>query len=140
MNEITKATKQELAWNGKRVLSSDEEIVRILAPMFASFPQTKADRNTVDNYVQMLCDIAPDVLAAAILKVKATCKFLPTIAEIREAAQVDNKREPGPRNDVDPATLPPVPPKFYRLDPEEDRRQRMDQLRRTKDWGKYYDA
>lgn len=138
MNEIQKAGKQELAWNGKRVLSSDEEIVRILAPMFASFPNTKADGITVDNYVQMLCDIAPDALAAAVLHVKATCKFLPTIAEIREAAQVDNKREPGPRNDIDPATLPSVPPKFFRLSDEEDRRQRMEQLRRTKGWDRYY--
>lgn len=138
MNEIIKAGKQELAWNGKPVRSSEEEIVRILAPMFASFPSTKADGVTVDNYVQMLCDIAPDTLAAAVLRVKATCKFFPTIAEIREAAQVDNEREPGPRTDVDPATLPDIPRKFHRLDPEEDRRQRMEQLRRTQNWGKYY--
>lgn len=137
MNEIEKVCKQELAWNGKRIKSSDEEIVRILAPVFASFPQTKADKNTVDNYVMMLRDIAPDVLADAVLRVKATCKFFPTIAEIREQAE-GSKREPGPRNDVDPSTLPDIPTKFFRLPDDEDRRQRLERLRQTKNWDKYY--
>lgn len=134
MNEIEKVNRQELAWNGKRVQGSDEEIVEILAPMFASFPQTKADKNTVDNYVMMLRDIAPAVLAAAVLKVKATCKFFPTIAEIREQAEGD-QRAPGPRNDVDPTTLKPIPGKMFRLDPEEDKRQRLARLRMTSRWG-----
>lgn len=138
MNQIEKVERQELAWNGKRVQSCDEEIVRILAPMFSSFPQTKADRNTVDNYVQMLRDIAPDVLADAVLKVKATCKFLPTIAEIREQAEGE-KRAPGPRSDVDPKTLPNIPTTFFRLPEDEDKRQRMERLRMTRGWAKYYE-
>ncbi len=137
MNEIEKYGRQELAWNGKSVQASDEEIVKILAPMFASFPQTKADKNTVDNYVSMLRDIAPDALAAAVLRVKATCKFFPTIAEIRDAAEI-GKREPGPRSDVDPTKLKDVPRKMFRLDPEEDRRQRMERLKQTKTWDRYY--
>ncbi len=137
MNEIEKYGRQELAWNGKSVQASDEEIVKILAPMFASFPQTKADKNTVDNYVSMLRDIAPDALAAAVLRVKATCKFFPTIAEIRDAAEI-GKREPGPRSEVDPKRMKPVPTTFYRLPDDEDKRQRMERLRMTKDWGRHY--
>lgn len=134
MNEIEKVGKQELAWNNKPVLSSDAEIVRILAPMFASFPQTKADEHTVDNYVSMLRDIAPDVLEKAILEVKATCKFFPTIAEIREAASANLKRPPGPWSDVDPDKLPPLRTKFHRLPDDEDRKQRLDRLAATKGW------
>lgn len=132
MDNIEKVEKQELAWNGRRVRSTDDEIIRILAPMFALFPQTKADKNTVAVYVMMLRDVTPDVLADAVLMAMNTCKFLPTVAEIRE--QIDS-RAPGPRNDVDLHTLKPVPGKMFRLEPEEDRRQRMERLRRTKGWG-----
>lgn len=135
MNEIVKSGKQELAWNNKPVRSTDEEIVICLAPMFALFPQTKADKSTVAAYVMMLRDIAPDKLAAAVLKAMGTCKFLPTVAEIREQLEL---KAPGPRNDVDPRTLKPVPPTMFRLDPDEDRRQRLERLRQTKHWDKYY--
>lgn len=135
MDNIEKVEKQELAWNGRRVKSTDDEIIRILAPMFALFPQTKADKNTVAVYVMMLRDVAPDVLANAVLRAMNTCKFLPTVAEIRE--QIDS-RTPGPRNDVDPSILPDIPSKMFRLDDDEDRRQRLERLRQTKNWGKYY--
>lgn len=135
MDNIEKIGKQELAWNGRRVRSTDDEIIRILAPMFTLFPQTKADKNTVGIYVMMLRDVAPDVLANAVLKAMNTCKFLPTVAEIRE--QIDS-RAPGPRSDVDPAELPSIPNKMFRLDPEEDKRQRLERLRMTKGWSRYY--
>lgn len=136
MEEIEKAGKQELAWNGKRVRSTDEEIITILAPMFALFPQTKADKSTVAVYVMMLRDLDPQVLAAAVLKAMNTCKFLPTVAEIRE--QIDS-RPPGPRSESSESLpLRPTPQRMFRLDPEEDRRQRMAQLRRTAKWDRYY--
>lgn len=135
MNEITKADKQELAWNNKPVRSTDEEIVICLAPMFALFPQTKADKSTVAAYVMMLRDIAPDKLAAAVLKAMGVCKFLPTVAEIREQLEA---QVPGPRNDVDPAKLKAIPTEMFRLDPDEDRRQRLERLRQTKGWSRYY--
>ena len=135
MNEIEMVGKQELAWNNKPVRSTDEQIIVILTPMFALFPQTKADKNTIAVYVMMLRDVAPDALAAAVLKVMGACKFLPTVAEIREQLEA---RAPGPRNDVDLSALKPIPGKMFRLPEDEDRRQRMAQLRRTKDWGKYY--
>lgn len=135
MDEIQKVEKQELAWNGKRAKSTDADIIKILGPMFALYPQTKADKDTVKVYVMMLRDIEPQVLANAVLKAMSVCKFLPSVAEIREQIET---RAPGPRNDVDPTTLKPVPMKMYRAPEEEDRRQRMAQLRRTEKWGKYY--
>lgn len=135
MGEIQKASKQELAWNGKPTRSTEEEITAILAPMFAAYPNTNADDATFEIYVRMLRDIDRETLSNAVLKAMNTCKFLPTIAEIRE--QIES-RPPGPRNDVDPAKLKPVPQKMHRLDPNEDRRQRMAQLRRTSKWDKYY--
>lgn len=135
MNEIDRYEKQELAWNNKPVRSTDEQIVTILGPMFALFPQTKADKNTVAVYVMMLRDLDPQALAAAVLKAMNVCKFLPTVAEIREQLET---RAPGPRNDVDPRQLKPVPSQMFRLDEDEDRRQRMARLAQTKGWGKFY--
>lgn len=135
MNEIEKVEKEELAWNGRQARSTDEEIVKILAPMFALFPATKADRNTVAGYVMMLRDIDPQKLAAAVLKAMATCKFLPTVAEIREHLEL---RPPGPASPVDPLTLPPVPAKMFRLPEDDDRQERLERLRQTRHWSKYY--
>jgi len=135
VNEIVRSEKQELAWNNKPVRSTDEQIVTILGPMFALFPQTKADKNTVAVYVMMLRDVDPQTLAAAVLKAMNTCKFLPTVAEIREQLET---RAPGPRSDVDPRQLKPVPSQMFRLDEDEDRRQRMARLAQTKGWGKFY--
>lgn len=135
MDAIEKAKQQGLAWNNKPIRSTDEEITVILTPMFAMFPNTGADKNTFAAYVKMLRDLDPDTLSKAVLKAMNTCKFLPTVAEIRELIE---QRAPGPRNDVDPATLPPIPTKMFRLPEDEDRRERMAQLRRTKDWGRFY--
>ncbi len=135
MDEIIKSEAQQLAWNGKPVRSTDEQILVCLAPMFALFPQTKADKNTVAAYVMMLRDIEPQVLSAAIFKAMNACKFLPTVAEIREQLGI---QMPGPRNDVDPRTLPPVPHKMFRLPDEEDRQQRLERLRQTRKWDKLY--
>ena len=131
MDEIEKVTSIERAWNGKRVQSTDEQIFAILTPMFAMFPQTKADKHTVSMYVMMLRDIAPDVLEAAVLKAIASCKFLPSVAEIREQIET---RIPGPSSEIDWSKRKPVPQNMYHLDPEEDKRQRMARLARTKGW------
>lgn len=135
MNEIEKAGKQELAWNGKPVRSTEAEITVILAPMFALFPNTSADGNTFGVYVQMLRDVDPETLSHAVLNAMNSCKFLPTVAEIREFIP---RRGAGPHSHADPTTLPDVPAKMFRLPEDEDRRQRLERLRQTKDWGKYY--
>ncbi len=135
MDEIVKSHPQQLAWNGKPVRSTDEQMLVCLAPMFALFPQTKADKNTVAAYLMMLRDIEPEALAAAVLRAMGVCKFLPTVAEIRE--QLDT-RTPGPRNDVALEDLKPVPTRMFRLDSDEDRQQRLARLRMTKNWDKHY--
>jgi hypothetical protein len=135
MNAIEKVGKQELAWNGRPVRNTEEVATVILAPMFAAYPNTNADDATFEIYVKMLRDIDPQRLADAVLKAMSTCKFLPTIADIRE--QLEN-RAPGPRNDVDPHTLPDIPSRMYRLPPDEDKAERMERLRQTRKWdGKY---
>lgn len=135
MNEIEKIGSQELAWNGKPVRNTEAEVTAILAPMFALFPNTAADGSTFEIYVRMLRDVDRETLAVAVLQAMNTCKFLPTVAEIREFIP---QRGAGPHSDVDPATLPPIPAKMFRLDPDEDRRQRLERLRQTKGWDKYY--
>ena len=136
MGAIEKVSKQELAWNGRSVKATDEQIIEIIGPMFALFSSSKITSDMVGAYVMMLRDVAPDRLAAAVLKAMNTCKFLPTVADIREQLE---SRAPGPRNDVDPTTLPDIPQRMFRLDPEEDKRQRMERLRQTKGWSKYYE-
>lgn len=135
MNEIIKAAKAELTYDGKRVRSTDEEIMMALAPMFATYDNAKVTEEKVNVYKMLLRDIAPDVLMRAVLEAMKVCKFLPTPADIR--GQIE-QRAPGPRNDVDPTTLPDIPQKMFRLGDEDDRRERMTRLRRTKGWDKYY--
>jgi hypothetical protein len=131
MDELKIAEKQELAWNGRSVKATEEQIVEIIGPMFALFGGSKSSKEMVAAYVKMLRDVDPDKLADAVLGAMNSCKFLPTVADIREQLE---SRSPGPRSDVDPHTLPNIPTKMYRADPEEDYRQRMAQLRRTKNW------
>lgn len=64
------------------------------------------------------------------------CKFLPTPAEIRE--QLPEQRPPGPSSEKALSELPAIPKKFFRLDDEEDRRQRLERLRATRKWDRYY--
>lgn len=135
MNEIEKVEMQELAWNGKCVRSTDEQIVEIIGPMFALFGGSKSSKEMVAAYVMMLRDVAPDKLSDAVLKAMNSCKFLPTVADIREQLE---SHPPGPRNDVDPMLLPDIPRKMFRLDPEEDLRQRLERLRQTRNWDKKY--
>lgn len=135
MDGIKIFEKAELAWNGRTVKATDEEIIQILGPMFALFSSGKVTSEMVGAYVMMLRDVAPERLAAAVLKSMNTCKFLPTIADIREHLEA---RAPGPCHDVDPRTLPDVPANMYHLDPEEDKRRRMERLHQTKGWDRYY--
>jgi hypothetical protein len=134
--EIVKAENTELTYDGKRARSTDEEIMMAIAPIFSFYPNVKPTGEMLNVYKMLLRDIAPDVLAHAVLDAIKVCKFPPTVADIRE--HLPATRAPGPRSDVDPKTLKPVPTKMFRLDPEEDRRQRMNQLRRTAGWK--YDA
>lgn len=140
-NEIVQHTENPLrAWNGKRVQLSKEQLFMALGPMFAAFPGLEMSDETFNAYYLMLCDLAPERLAMAVISACQTHKFptqLITIAAIREAYDGE-KREPGPRSDIPIESLPNVPQKFFRLPDDEDRRQRMAQLHRTRGWDKYY--
>lgn len=131
MSEIIKYQEPERAWNGKPVRATDEQIILILRPMFAMYPQAKVNEDMSDMYVKLLRDLDPITLADAVLKAMTTCKFLPTVAEIREHIE---QRTPGPRSEVDLSSRRLPPAKMHRLDPDEDKRQRMERLRQTKGW------
>jgi hypothetical protein len=134
MNEIERYEDIERAWNGKPVRSSDEQIILILRPMFASFPQAKVNEDMSDMYVKMLRDIDPMSLANAVLHAMEFAEFLPTIGAIRKAYE-ETKRTPAAASRTPQAQMEKrIPGTMFRLDPEEDRRQRMERLRQTKNW------
>lgn len=138
-NEIAQSN-QALTWNGKRVRAGKDQVFKALATIFVAFPNLEMSDETFSAYYMMLCDLDPDKLAVAVVAACQAHQYptqLVTVAAIREA--YDGEREtPGPRRDVDPRTLPDIPQKFHRLPDDEDKKQRMDQLRRTQGWGKYY--
>lgn len=130
----------ERTFDGKRVRTSKAELSRALAPMFTAFPGVEMSAETFNTYHMMLCDLDPNKLAVAIVQACQAHKYstqLVTVAAIRECYEQDC-HIPGPRNDVDPATLPDIPTKMFRLSEDEDRRQRLERLRQTKNWNKYY--
>lgn len=61
------------------------EIKKLVAVLVASFPSSKITLDTVGIYERMLADLEYVVANAAVERLLATAKFLPTIAEIREA-------------------------------------------------------
>ncbi|UWG96812.1 replicative helicase loader/inhibitor [Dehalobacter sp. DCM] len=65
-----------------------EEIGKLVAMALANFPnmQEKDMGPTMALWQQMLSDMPYDVAKAALMRVLATAKFFPTVAEIREAA------------------------------------------------------
>lgn len=136
-NEITRSGAGALlTWEGKRVRTSMEELLKALAPMFAAFPNLEMPDETFNAYYMMLCDLEPDKLAAAVVQACQSHEYptqLITVAAIRKAYE-DAQRTPGPQSVVDPSQLKPVPVRMFRLDPEEDRKQRLERLRQTKGW------
>lgn len=137
-DELELYEDKSLAFNGRKAKATDEEITKALAPVPIAFPQVKADDEWLNLHCMMLRDLDPNVLARAVRAAIATSDFPPTIAAIRKHAEGE-QRPPGPRNDVDPRTLPDIPQRMFRLPEEEDRRARMAQLRRTEKWDRYYD-
>lgn len=111
----------------KRDKATDEEIMAALAPAFAMFPNAKVTDEMLGLYRLLLRDVDANSLACAVLEAIKVCKFLPTVAEIREHIA---KREPGPSSSqADQNNMKPVPSKMYRPSKEEDKKQRMAQLR-----------
>jgi len=140
-NEITRVQNGALqTWDGKRVRTSKEDLLKALAPMFVAFPGLDMSDETFNAYYMMLADLDADKLANAIMRACQAHEYptqLVTVAAIRKAYDGE-QQAPGPRNDVDPRTLKPVPTTFFRLPDDEDKAQRMAQLRRTEKWSKLY--
>ena len=59
-------------------------ITTILRQLFAAYPSVQATPETIAMYVRLLSDIPPDELQTVVDQAVATCRFLPTIAELRD--------------------------------------------------------
>ncbi len=59
-------------------------VTSILRQLFAAYPNTAVTPETVAMYVRLLSDIPPADLQTVVDQAVATCKFLPTIAELRD--------------------------------------------------------
>lgn len=60
------------------------DISFVLKQLFAAYPGNKATEGTVAIYFRLLADIPPESLQTVVDQCIATCKFLPTVAEIRD--------------------------------------------------------
>jgi hypothetical protein len=135
-NELELYEKQELTFDGKRVRTSKEQLSMALAPMFVAFSGLKMDDETLNAYHMMLADLDPNKLAVAVVKACQAHEYpthLITVAAIRKAYD-EEQRAPGPEGGIPAEERKFVPTKMYRLDPEADKRERMERLRRTKGW------
>lgn len=57
----------------------------VLKQLFAAFPNSQVSAETVAVYMRLLQDIPLDALQVAVDQAIATCKFLPTVAELRDS-------------------------------------------------------
>ena len=67
-------------------MSYSKKTERIINLLFAAYPQASKNEETVNVYVSMLEDIPAPLLNKTIKKCICEQKFLPSVAEIREAA------------------------------------------------------
>lgn len=67
-------------------MSYSNNTERIINLLFAAYPQASKNEETVNVYVSMLEDIPAPLLNKTIKKCICDQKFLPSVAEIREAA------------------------------------------------------
>jgi hypothetical protein len=56
----------------------------VLRQLFSAYPHVQATPETIAVYMRLLKDIAPDDLQTIVDQAIATCKFLPTVAELRD--------------------------------------------------------
>lgn len=61
------------------------EASKIVSLLFASFPSSHLERRHVDAYVAGIVDLPADAAGAACRRLVGTCRFLPSVAEIRSA-------------------------------------------------------
>lgn len=61
-----------------------DEMEFVLSQLFSAYANAKIDEGTVAVYLRLLRDIPPADLQTVVDQCIAECKFLPTVAEIRE--------------------------------------------------------
>ena len=73
------------------------EVAKLVAVLIAAFPYAKITPSTSSAYEDMLADLDYARTNAAVKRILASAKFLPTIAEIREAVLEADRgpRRPG---------------------------------------------
>jgi hypothetical protein len=76
------------------------EAKKLVAVLVAAFPTGKITAETVGVYERMLGDLDYGAANAAIERLLATSKWLPTVAEIREAGLTLNRGEMRPGGDA----------------------------------------
>ena len=75
------------------------EIVSVLKAVYTD-PKFLPDKAAIKVWYSMLNDIEPKVMKLAVQKYMMTCKYIPTIADLREKAEevitegVSNEEEP----------------------------------------------
>lgn len=67
-------------------MSSEAELKAVWRMLSDAYPNNKNQPGTAAVYAMALADLPDDVLRAAALECVTTCKFFPTVAEIRAAA------------------------------------------------------
>lgn len=65
---------------------TEGQVSKLVAVLAASYPAAKGDAGTVAAYQRMLADLDYPAANAAVERLIATSKWMPTVAEIRESA------------------------------------------------------
>jgi len=76
-------------------MSTSEEIANVMVRLAAAYPSAVVTELTIEIYIEELADLDTELLAGAAKKCRATCKWFPTISELRDAAvalSVSDKR------------------------------------------------
>lgn len=66
-------------------MAKTDEVTDVIAALVDAYPRAGIETRTVRVYCMALADIPVGELRAAALKLMGTCKFFPSIAELREA-------------------------------------------------------
>jgi hypothetical protein len=78
------------AKGGKGKMAEKTTIRKALLKLAAIFPEKKLEAEGIDVYCEMLKDIGDEQLNNSIKECLLTCKFFPSIAEIREKCSLKN--------------------------------------------------
>lgn len=108
----------------------------LLKNLFAAFPSSHPTEQTFNVYLETLADVPFEKLEAAAKQIiRDGGAFPPSVGDLIKII----KLAPGASSPTSQERLEkPIPQQFFRLDPEEDRRQRLERLRQTAGWSKYY--